>query len=112
MKPVFELTALSSSDDESENDDNDDGIDDNTDENDHGNADNTDELGDYHDDLIDEVIGQQLDKNLLNWLAENFSDFLVLISLGTLMSQNSQTIFQLTMQVHLNIFLCILQMKC
>ena len=61
-----ELTASSDDDDESENDDNDD-----------GNADNTDEFGDYHDYLIDEVIGQQLDRNPPNWLAEKFSHFLV-----------------------------------
>ena len=96
-----ELTASSSSDDESENDDNDD-----------GNADNTDEFGDYHDDLIDDVIGQQLDRNSPNWSAEKFQISLFLISPGTLMSQNSKTIFQLTVQDHSNIFLCILQMKC
>ena len=107
-----ELTASSSSDDESENDDNDDGIDDNTDENDHGNGDNTDEFGDYCDGLIDEVIGKQLDRNPPNWSAENFQISLFMISLATLMSQNSWIIFQLTVQDHSNFFVCILQMKC
>ena len=61
-----EISASSSSE---ENDE------DNDDEND-GN-DNTVEFGDYCDDLIDEVIGQQLARNPPNWSAENLTDFLV-----------------------------------
>ena len=51
----------------------------NDDENDEENDsnDNTVEFGDYHDNLIDEVIGQQLVRNPPNWSAENCTDFLV-----------------------------------
>ena len=46
-----------------------------TEEEDGHEADN--EYGDYHDDLIDEVIGKQLDRNPPNWSPNNYQDFIV-----------------------------------
>ena len=46
-----------------------------TEEEDGHEADN--EYGDYRDDLIDEVLGKQLDRNPPNWSPNNYQDFIV-----------------------------------
>ena len=60
-------TASSSSSDEQDSED--------TEEDEGYKADN--EYGDYHDDLINEVIGKQLDRNPPNWSQNNYQDFIV-----------------------------------
>ena len=96
-----ELSALSSSE---ENDD------DNDEEND-GN-DNTVEFGDYCDDLIDEVIGQQLDRNQPNWSGENFTDIFVPDFTGKPDVPKLLNNFPIDSAGPLNFFLCISQMNC
>ena len=100
-----ELSASSSSD---ENDE--DKEDENDEEND-GN-DNTVEFGDYCDDLIDEVIGQQLKRIPFNWSAENFVDFLVPDFTGEPDVPKLPDNFPIDSAGPLNFFLYISQMKC
>ena len=67
--------------------------------------DNTVEFGDYCDDLIDEVIGQQSERNPPNWSAENFTDFLVPDFTGEPDVPKLLDNFQLTVQDHLILYI-------
>ena len=74
--------------------------------------DNTVEFCDYHDNLIDEVIGQQLERNPPKWPAENFTDFLVPDFTGEPDVPKLLDNFPIDSAGRLDFFLCISQMNC